>query len=350
MLDVVIITPIFEDTSAASQLMRTLAEVADTNDIGLHVVAVDDGSVAQPVSTNVLSDARISGDVLTLRRNVGHQQALAIGLSHAANELPGANCYLTMDSDGEDDPSAIPELLTALASSANVDVAVARRRARTEGIIFRGFYFVYRMLFVLLTGRTLRFGNFIAMSEAGLRRIVAMQETWIHLAASVLASRLRVRHVSVDRMPRFDGRSKMSFVSLAAHGFRSVMVFTEDVLVRVGVVCCAAAALSVVGMLTALFLKFAGFATPGWASTVLGLQLVIFLQTGAITLMLLMLSGVTKGNSAPSVDYRDLIERWHRVELKARSHGAESQFTIHELRIGGRNRPGAAITPEEWAS
>jgi len=129
------------------------------------------------------------------------------------------------------------------------------------------------------------------------------------VAGCVLASKLRVATRALDRGPRYAGQSKMNFVGLALHGFRALMVFADDVLVRVGIACSGVAVLSLVGSAVAIMLKLLGFATPGWFSVALGILLLMFLQTGAITLMTLMLAGVVRGGSTTRFDYRDFIER-----------------------------------------
>jgi hypothetical protein len=54
--------------------------------------------------------------------------------------------------------------------------------------------------------------------------------------------------------------------------------------------------------------KLIGFATPGWFSVALGILFLVFLQTGALTLMTLMLTGVVRGGSVVSVSYKEFIE------------------------------------------
>jgi hypothetical protein len=241
-----------------------------------------------------------------LRRNVGHQRAIAIGLSFVAELLPATARVVVMDSDGEDMPASIAQLLDTLAGD-DVDVVVAQRKNRVESLGFRSFYLVYKALFRLLTGRYIGFGNFMALTQAALARTVSMQEVWIHVAACVLNSRLRLRALPLDRGQRYAGDSKMNFVSLALHGFRALMVFAEDVLVRVGIACAAVAALSLLGMGTAVLLKVIGFATPGWFSVALGIMLLIFMQTGTLVLVTLMLTGVVRSGSVTSVAWREFV-------------------------------------------
>ena len=309
---VVVVTPVYEDAEASGRLFRELREVLGER---LRIVAVDDGSVRMPVEAGSLSSAGAGGAVIRLRRNVGHQRAIAIGLNFVAENMPEAAAIVVMDSDGEDRPQSVPELLAALGDAGGV--VVARRRNRVESLAFRVFYASYRWLFKLATGRSIRFGNFIALTPDALRRLVAMQELWIHVAACVLASKLNVRLQPIDRGPRYAGSSHMNFVGLALHGFRALMVFAEDVLVRVGIACALVAAASVLGMAAAIVLKVIGFATPGWFSVALGIMLLIFMQTGTLVLVTLMLTGVVRSGSIALIDWRDFVASVERVETPA---------------------------------
>ncbi len=243
-------------------------------------MAVDDGSVRQPLQVSAIEAAALEGVVIKLRRNVGHQRAIAIGLSYVAEHFDDNVIVISMDSDGEDTPESITELVGGL-SSPDVDVVVATRKSRVESLKFKSFYIVYKLLFSLLSGRKISFGNFMAAKMPAVRRLSSMQELWTHVAAAVLGSKLRVQTCALDRGARYAGRSKMNFVGLALHGFRALMVFAEDVLVRVGIACTLVAGLSVVGGVVALLLKTMGFATPGWFSLAFGILLLVFLQTAA---------------------------------------------------------------------
>jgi len=303
---VVVVTPVYEDAEASSRLFKELA--AQFHD-DVFVVAVDDGSVKQPLEITSLEDAGIAGVVLKLRRNVGHQRAIAIGLGYASEHIQLEQRVVVMDSDGEDLPSTITGLLEKLKGD-DIDVVVAQRKSRVESFRFKAFYAVYKRIFSLMTGRVISFGNFMALKPHAVRRLVAMQELSIHVAAAVLASKLRTGICSLHRGPRYAGQSKMNFVGLALHGFKALMVFAEDVLVRVGIACALIAALSVVGVLAAIILKLLGFSTPGWFSVALGILVLMLLQTGALALMTLMLTGVVRGGTVTTaIAYHDFVEQ-----------------------------------------
>jgi hypothetical protein len=288
---IVIVTPIFEDMQAASRLFFELRKVLGAE---VRIVAVDDGSVRQRVMPDAISAAGLEGVVIRLRRNVGHQRAISVGVDYVATHFPNATCVI-MDSDGEDVPATIPELLILLANQ-EVDVVVAGRKSRVETVRFKLFYLVYKFLFQTMTGRMISFGNFMALKPGGVKRLSAMSELGTHVAACVLISRLRTTLQPINRGPRYAGKSKMNFSGLVLHGFRAFTVLAEDVLVRMGIACACVAALCLFGIVVSLSLKLIGMATPGWTSTVFGLLTLVLLQTGILTLMLLMLTGVSRGN------------------------------------------------------
>lgn len=301
---VLIVTPVFEDAESAHQLFRELR-----NNLGdVAIVAVDDGSLTHPVDGDMLESLGIKVTVIKLRRNLGHQGAIAVGLCHVHDVMRDYDCVVVMDSDGEDTPASVVELLGGFLDS-EADVRVAERKKRNESFNFIQFYKVYKFLFRQLTGRTINFGNFMALKPRAVARLSAMNEIWIHLAASVIASRLGIEGRKIDRGTRYAGSSKMNFVSLVLHGFKGVMVFSEQVLIRMGVASLLVAACSIFVILAALLLKLVDAASPGWLSTVVGTMIVIFLQTGVLTLITLMLTGLVRISTFNPIDYRKFVDR-----------------------------------------
>lgn len=308
----VVVTPVYEDADSAHMLCKELGALFGKS---VYVVAVDDGSIKAPLDPENLKAEGIQGVILSLRRNVGHQRAIAVGLHYVNDNISNVNGIVLMDSDGEDIPQHILHLLN-LMNTLNVDAVVAQRQHRTEGFIFKMFYFFYRLLFRCLTGRSIRFGNFMALKPQALRRLTSMPEIAIHLAASMLASKLRLAFCPLDRGVRYAGRSRMTFLSLVLHGFKALMVFAEEVMVRMGTACSLIALLSFLASVAATLLKVFGFASPGWFSVALGLLFLIFLQTGALALLTLVLAGILKeGMLNAKFSYQELIGRVTEVHI-----------------------------------
>lgn len=303
--NLLIVIPVYEDQQASAQLIQEIAKLYPKDAL---IVAIDDGSVRAPIHAEAFHQAEQDGIIIRLRRNVGHQKAIAIGLSYLSERLEEAQTVVVMDSDGEDLPADIKTLAEALQNN-EIDIAVAQRRRRVETLKFKVAYFFYKLIFRLLTGRNINFGNFMALKASSLRRLASMQELPLHLAASALVSKLRIMPIIIDRGPRYAGRSKMNYVGLVLHAFRALMVFAEDVLVRVGILCALIAFCSVIFAMLAVILKLIGFATPGWFSVALGVLIIIFLQTGALALMTLILTGIVRSDkTAGTIVFGDFIE------------------------------------------
>jgi hypothetical protein len=292
--NVYIVTPVFNDRPSLLALLREMDGLGGAVPIR-RVVVVEDGSLEDPTGVEDLRGHGFDIELIRLVRNVGHQRAIAIGLVQVAGSV-GADQVVVMDSDGEDRPQDIGPLLQAL-SREQCEVAVAERRKRQEGLKFRVLYRVYRAVFNLLTGQEIRFGNFCALSADAVKRLVYMQELWMHLPACVISSRLARCHVATDRGRRFFGTSKMNYVSLVVHGLRSVAVFVESVLTRIIVFCAVLAGTSLALILCALAIKVLGFATPGWMTTAVGALGGFLVQTATLALIAVLLAINTRSAS-----------------------------------------------------
>jgi glycosyltransferase involved in cell wall biosynthesis len=300
----IILTPIYEDLAASTRLF---AEIKSQFKNNVFVIAVDDGSLNEPIEISSFKNIKLDGAIIKLKRNVGHQKAIAVGLAYVADKITAEQIVVVMDSDGEDLPSTISDLVNVVKDS-EIDVAVAQRKSRVESLKFKLFYAIYKQFFSLMTGRSISFGNFMALKQNAVQRLVVMQELSIHVAGAVIASKLRTRTCAIHRGQRYAGHSKMNFVGLALHGFKALMVFAEDVLVRVGITCGLIAGLSLFAVISAVILKMSDFATPGWFSVVLGILILMLMQTGALALMTLMLTGVIRSGTVTTViSYHDLI-------------------------------------------
>lgn len=314
-----VVTPVYEDQASFAELCRHLGDVqrAPNALARFHIIAVDDGSLGAPPRAEAISDSGLQGEVLRLARNVGHQTAIAVGLARAA-AIPGIDGCIVMDCDGEDRPEEIPDLIDAVEPS-RIDVAVAERARRSESLVFRFFYSIYRRLFKVLTGQTLRFGNFMALSPTALQRLSGMYETSTHVAGAVVKAKLRRADVPIDRGVRYAGASKMNFATLVLHGMRAIMVFGDLVLTRMALAMVGLAAIVIAVVIGALIAKLLGAATPGWVTIVTGFALSIFLQTGLFTMITLIVSSLGRVDTPPRVRERALefVARIDRADVLA---------------------------------
>ena len=274
----VIVLPVFNDGPSLVEVVEQLAAVLRDHLGDTALLIVDDGSVPPIVeSFHEQLNGMFAGHILTLKRNVGHQRAIAIGIAYAVeNDI--ADIVVVMDADGEDKPQDVPRLLAAIGDRRSI-VVVGERTKRSEDLVFRTFYQIYWLMFFLLTGHRIGFGNFLALPAVSARRVANMGELWLSLPATILRSRIPIINVPTERGSRLHGTSQMSLVSLVVHGLRAMAVFVEYALTRIILGALALLLLCAVASAVAIFQKFIGMATPGWVTTVVGVSLVILVAT-----------------------------------------------------------------------
>jgi polyisoprenyl-phosphate glycosyltransferase len=305
---VVILIPLFNDWASFSELVDRLDVVLVEHGLRADVLIVDDGSTIGP-SADQFVHRRLGAvrrvDVLGLRRNLGHQRAIAVGLAYVESRL-ACDAVVVMDGDGEDAPEDVPRLLARLSEEGGRPIVFAERTRRSESWSFHVFYALYNLLHVLLIGQRVRVGNFSVVPRRRLTSLVAVSELWNHYAASVVQSRQPWCTIPTRRAKRLRGKSAMNFVALVTHGLSAISVYSDIVGVRLLVVATAMAGFALVGLCVAVFTRLAtNLAVPGWATYTAGLLLVLLLQSVllAATFSFVILSGRHGSAFLPVRDY-----------------------------------------------
>jgi hypothetical protein len=134
------------------------------------------------------------------------------------------NGVIIMDSDGEDDPTAILEIIKIT----NFDIVFVERGRRKENLYFRIGYFFYKLLFYIVTGNKISFGNYSAISPKVLHAVYNQQ--YFHFAGFLAKQRFSINKIKYDRKNRIDGKSKMNYRNLVFHGLYSLVEYSEEIL------------------------------------------------------------------------------------------------------------------------
>jgi glycosyltransferase involved in cell wall biosynthesis len=220
---IAILIPIWDDWACAHQLLARIdATFGALPDWSADIILVDDGSRCL-ADAGLLPQKNIGLSVLRLDHHCGHQKALLAGLRHALEEFPGRyEDFLLMDGDGEDRPESIPLLLGESRAFPGAVIAAARAE-RQNGPFFLFFYGLYRLL-LRLAGRDLRFGNFVLLPASFARTLAREPSASKHIAATIRRLDPHLREISVPRGLRIEGRSRMGFARLVAHGLNALYV------------------------------------------------------------------------------------------------------------------------------
>lgn len=293
-----ILIPVFNDWEVAALLLAHLDRVLVARQLSPEVVIVDDGSTA-PVSERLLNlrpEAFQSLRIVHLRKNLGHQRALAVGLVYL-HESGFDGATVVMDSDGEDSPDDVPVLLDCFFKLGQQPV-FAERAKRAEGILFRCFYWLYRMTHWLLVGMHTRIGNFSVIPCPTLRQLVVSSDLWNHYAAATVRSRVPVATVPLNRAKRLGGKSRMGLAGLVVHGLSAMAVYGDTVGVRMLAASAAIGAITLLAIGLTIYVRFAtSLAIAGWATYVTGLLLLIFFNSVMISLMFTFVILNSRGQS-----------------------------------------------------
>jgi polyisoprenyl-phosphate glycosyltransferase len=305
----VVVAPVYDDAAAAGQLLENLFRAFSKSDVALHVLLVDDGSPT-PLGKQLRPWAEGRVDVLRLRRNVGHQRAIALGTAFVHEHLE-CDAMLVMDADGEDRPADAVRLADRCREEAGQRIIFAQRTRRTESLLFQGLYRVYQVLHWVFTGIRVRVGNFSIVPASQLPALVTLPALWNHYAAAIYQARLPRESLSAPRGTRYSGRSKMNLVALVMHGLQAISVFLDVVLVRLLLSICFIACCSGVVLVATLAARlFANTTAPLWTPLAAGglLVLVLCLTLGGLALALGSLAGRKSLDFIPIRDYRFFIE------------------------------------------
>lgn len=218
-----VVMPVFNETENLEPLLDRLISVLEPHG-AFEIVIVDDGSSDTSLEIAVArheADPRIK--VLSLSRNFGHQSALLAGLDQARGDG-----VVLMDSDGQDPPEVLAEMIARWEGGA--DVVYGVRRHRKESSWKRSAYWLfYRVLHRVADVRLPPdAGDFCLMDRKVVDALRSLQESSRYLRG--LRSWVGFTQVGLeyDRPARLAGEPKYtlrSLVRLSADGIFSFSAF-----------------------------------------------------------------------------------------------------------------------------
>ncbi|HKS17526.1 MAG TPA: glycosyltransferase [Planctomycetota bacterium] len=319
--DLVLLMPVYNDWECVPPLLDDIdAALAGRAGTRVRVILADDGSDRRDLALPSKGNYRAirSVEVLRLRRNLGHERAIAVGLAWIHQERP-SDGVIIMDADGEDRPKDIPALIDRWEAERRVPVVFAARQRRAEGVTFRLFYRLFQLLHFLLVGAMVRVGHFSLVPRAQLSKLVVVSELWNHYAASVQKARLPRVLVPADRGRRIAGKSTMNFVSLVIHGLSAISVFADTVGVRILFASFCFGSLTVGFIAVVLVLRLAtDLVIPGWATFSTGLLLLLLAQCAIASFMAVLFILTTRNNLSflPLRDFRHFVESAEEIHSR----------------------------------
>ena len=165
-----------------------------------------------------------------MKENKGHARCNAFGLRYI-NSNEAYDYVIIMDSDGEDRPIEIKDLINKIIEKPEISV-VAKRVKRAEGLMFQTLYQIHKLITFIFTGKKINFGNYSCLTKKDVNILSDKASLWSSFSGSVKKNLVSLNEVDSIRGPRYFGPSKMSFFNLAIHSFSIVAVFKYTVFLR----------------------------------------------------------------------------------------------------------------------
>jgi glycosyltransferase involved in cell wall biosynthesis len=318
---ITILMPTFNDWQAAVHLIPAIDKMFGDSRFSLSFLIMDDAStdLSHKIELHSLKlKCTEFIEVIELVCNQGNQRAIAIGLGYAAKNVT-CDYLCVMDSDHEDRPEDVAELIRACQTQAGPTIVFAERAERSEGPIFRICYIAYKWLFRLATGRVISFGNFCAIPSALVLRVAHLKALWVHFSAAIIHSRILYARIPTSRGKRFSGNATTNLVSLANHAFNALVIFADVLSMRLIL---AVLALAIVVFLAVFVITLLYFFTDifiqGWASVIIGLLMTFLMEVFAFSVLINFMAAIGRLNVQlpAALNFADYILRIERIPLK----------------------------------
>ena len=139
-----------------------------------------------------------------------------------------------MDGDGEDRPEEVKELILKSIEIPSVTIT-ANRIKRSESTFFKLSYHLHKILTLVLTGYSIKFGNFMCIPKQDLNLIVSNKNLFISFSGTVAKFIKNKTYIPSIRGVRYHGPTKMSFLKLIRHSLLIISTFRKEVTIRLSI-------------------------------------------------------------------------------------------------------------------
>jgi glycosyltransferase involved in cell wall biosynthesis len=224
-----ILIPVFNDWDSLLTLLSNIDSLK-LNTLGnIKVLIIDDCSteiLKQKINFKSFDNIEIRKN----SRNIGHGKSIANGIQYLI-EKNDFDYLIVMDGDGEDRPEEIKELILKSITFPSSTIT-ANRIKRSEGLLFKSFYVLHKILTLILTGHLIKFGNYMCIPKQDLNLISSNKNLFVSFSGTISKFIKNKQQIPSIRGVRYHGPTKMSFLKLVKHSLLIMSVFKYEVLFR----------------------------------------------------------------------------------------------------------------------
>ena len=224
-----ILIPVFNDWDSLLILLSNIDSLK-LNALGnIKVLIIDDCST-ETLKQQIHFKSFDNIEIRKNHKNIGHGRSIANGIQYLI-EKNDFDYLIVMDGDGEDRPEEIKELILKSITFPSSTIT-ANRIKRSEGLLFKSFYVLHKILTLILTGHLIKFGNYMCIPKQDFNLISSNKNLLVSFSGTISKFIKNKQQIPSIRGIRYHGPTKMSFLKLVKHSLLIISVFKYEVLLR----------------------------------------------------------------------------------------------------------------------
>ena len=225
-----ILIPVYNDWKSVFKVLDEINNLDLNIKFKISVIIINDASNHDLPDLEKKLENIDSIKVINMNINQGHTRSIAVGLKYIF-EKEDFDYAIPMDGDGEDRPEEIKMFLDQ-AENFNGKTFVGERIKRSENIVFKMCYQIHKLITLVFTGKSVKFGNYTCLPKATVEKLINEKATWNSFSGSLKKVESSLTPIPSIRGVRYFGPSQMSFVNLIKHSLAIISVFRKTFLIR----------------------------------------------------------------------------------------------------------------------
>ena len=228
-----ILIPVFNDWESLLSLLNNIHSLRINNIAYIKVLIVDDCST-EILNKKIEFDSFKDIEIIKNSKNIGHGKSIAYGINYISKKND-FDYLIVMDGDGEDRPEEVKELILKSIDLPSLTIT-ANRIKRSESAFFKLSYLLHKILTLVLTGYSIKFGNFMCIPRQDLNLIVSNKSLSVSFSGTIAKFIKNKTFIPSMRGVRYYGPTKMSFIKLIRHSLLIISTFRKEAALRLSLI------------------------------------------------------------------------------------------------------------------
>jgi len=225
MNNIYLLMPLYNDWASINVLLKEIKELNLLN-LTLKILIVNDNSSKKNNINFTKNNFYKYIEIINLKKNFGHDRAIVAGLYYLIKKK-NFNSVITMDSDGEDDPKYLKNIINLYKKNPD-KIIICKRKGRNENILFKTFYYSHLLIIFIFTFKWLNYGAYNCLPKKQVLQLLNSKTIWGNYSASIAKLGLNNIYLNTNRSRRYFYPSKTSFIKLLLHSLTIMNVFKKN--------------------------------------------------------------------------------------------------------------------------